>query len=108
MSGPSSRSTTFDLPAAARSCSRSSEPAPGMSRSMMNLRNATVTSLGCVLPQSCGGQLAKLRLEGVEIDRLGEELGRTEVIGTAPPLVVAIGGHHHHLQVREALLDLSQ
>jgi hypothetical protein len=38
--GPRSRNTPFDLAAAPWSCSRSRLPAPGMSRSMMNLRRA--------------------------------------------------------------------
>src|SRR4051812_33858979 len=42
MSGPSCRSTSFDLPAAWRNCSRSNVPTFGMSRSIMNLRNAIV------------------------------------------------------------------
>src|SRR3954454_10738886 len=45
MSGPRSRSTPFDLAAAPRSCSRSRLPAPGMSRSMMNLRRAIISSM---------------------------------------------------------------
>jgi hypothetical protein len=36
------------------------------------------------------GQIAKLGLQEIEIDRLGDELGRTILAGQAPPLIVAI------------------
>src|ERR1700730_9659333 len=44
MSGPSWCSTSFDLAAAPRSCSRSKVPTLGMSLSMTNLRSAMATS----------------------------------------------------------------
>src|SRR5712692_8684383 len=44
MSGPSWCSTSFDLAAAPRSCSRSKVPTLGMSLSMTNLRSAIATS----------------------------------------------------------------
>ena len=55
-----------------------------------------------------GWQLAQLRFERIEIDRLGEEIGGAQFIGAAAPLVVAIGGDHHDREIREALLDLAQ
>src|SRR5512142_3053138 len=57
MSGPNSRSTLFDWAAAPRSCSRSKVPTAGISRSMMNLRNA-IMSLQC-LPARSNGSLHK-------------------------------------------------
>src|ERR1700738_1170132 len=44
MSGPSWCSTSFDLAAAPRSCSRSKVPTLGISLSMTNLRSAMATS----------------------------------------------------------------
>ena len=39
-------------------------------------------------------------LQQIEIDRLGDELGGAEFAGPAPALVVAIGRHHDHRQIR--------
>src|SRR6266576_2769507 len=50
-------------------------------------------------------QLAQLRLQTIEIDRLGYELESTEFVRPAAPVVVAISCHHHYRQVRETLLD---
>src|SRR6185437_6721430 len=47
------------------------------------------------------GQPGELRLQMIEIDR-------AEFVGTAAPLVVAIGRDHHHRQLRPALLHLPQ
>jgi hypothetical protein len=44
----------------------------------------------------------------IEIDRLGEELGCTKIVGTSSSLVIAIGGDHHHRQIGEVLFDLAQ
>src|SRR6185312_1286836 len=54
------------------------------------------------------GQPGELRLQMIEIDRLGDELDGAEFVGTAAPLVVAIGRDHHHRQLRPALLHLPQ
>src|SRR6266446_6825332 len=53
-------------------------------------------------------QLAQLLLEQIEIDRLADEPRSAKFAGASPPLVVAIGGHHHDLEIREPLLDLAQ
>ncbi len=50
-------------------------------------------------------QLTELRLECIEVDRLSEELGSAKLTCPASALVVAIGGHHHHRDVGEALFD---
>ena len=51
------------------------------------------------------GELPQLFHEMVEVDRLGDELGRAEGLRPAPvPFVVAIGGHHHHRQIGKRCL----
>src|SRR5215212_9247502 len=56
----------------------------------------------------CVGQSQQLRLQQLEIDRLGEELDSAVLLGETPSLVVAISGYHHHRQVGPALLDLAK
>src|SRR5580704_1148991 len=53
-------------------------------------------------------QLVELLLEQIEIDRLADELRSAKFVGASPPLVVAIGGHHHDREAREPLFDLAQ
>jgi hypothetical protein len=53
-------------------------------------------------------QLVALLLEQIEIDRLADELRSAKFVGASPPLVVAIGGHHHDREAREPLFDLAQ
>src|SRR5271166_281529 len=53
-------------------------------------------------------QLAQPGLQQIEIDRLGDKLGSAELAGPAPPLVVAIGGHHDDRQVGVQSLDLAK
>jgi len=60
------------------------------------------------LSVGCCGKLAQLLLQPIEIHRLGEELGGTKFGRLAPSLIVALGGHHHHRELGEALLDLGQ
>src|SRR5438045_8030506 len=57
MSGPKSRNTPFDFAAAPRNCSRSKLPTAGISRSMMNLRNAMPRLLSNALG---AGEFARL------------------------------------------------
>jgi hypothetical protein len=54
------------------------------------------------------GQRPQLRLQLVEVDRLGDELRRAVFGGAAAALVVTVGGHHHHRQARPAPFDLLQ
>src|SRR6516165_12531025 len=63
MSGPSWRRTSFDFAAAPRSCSRSNVPTLGISRSMMNLRNAIALLLfwGMCCPRKGSLSLAEIR-----------------------------------------------
>jgi len=49
-------------------------------------------SLGRCLSIRGGWQLAQLRFERVEIDGLRDEFCSAELIGAAPPLVVAMTG----------------
>ena len=51
---------------------------------------------------------AELLFQVIEVDRLGEELEGSEVPGAPAAFVVAIGGHHHDRQLREALFDLTE
>jgi hypothetical protein len=50
----------------------------------------------------------ELLLEGIEVYRLGKELGGAELARAPAPLVVAIGRHHDHRVFRPSLLDLAQ
>ena len=54
------------------------------------------------------GQTAKLSLQEIEIDRLGDELGGAILASQPPPLIVAIGGHHQYGQIGPPRLDLAQ
>ena len=54
------------------------------------------------------GQTAKLSLQEIEIDRLGDELGGAILAGQPPPLIVAIGGHHQYGQIGPPRFDLAQ
>ena len=47
-------------------------------------------------------------LQELEIDRLADELGCTVRGCPLAPLVIAIGGDHHHRQLGPPLLDLAQ
>ena len=58
------------------------------------------STVACNSPQA--------NLQEIEIDRLGDEFSRAAFGGAATPLVVAIGGQHHHRQFRPPLLDLPQ
>ena len=51
-------------------------------------------------------ELLELALEGVEVDRLGDEVGGSVFAGFPPPLVVTIGRNHDHRQFGMAPLDL--
>src|SRR6516165_176127 len=75
MSGPSCCNTPFDFAAAALSWSRSNVPTLGMSRSMINLRNAILLSLHSVdLPLRCTESIKP----AADHDRFGALLGLAE------------------------------
>jgi hypothetical protein len=52
--------------------------------------------------------LPQLRLQDVEIDLLGNEFGGALFARTPAPLVVALGGHYHDLQISPPPLDFAQ
>src|ERR1051325_9556525 len=55
-----------------------------------------------------GGQLAQLAFKKIKIDRRGDELGGAILAHALPPLLVAIGGDHHHRDVGAQPLDFAQ
>ena len=54
------------------------------------------------------GSPPQLRLQVVEIDRLGDEIESAQFRGMASSLFVTIGGHHQDGQIRATLLDLAE
>jgi hypothetical protein len=51
-------------------------------------------------------QVVQLSLQVTEVDGLGEELKGSKFPRSASTLVIAIGGHHDHGQIRPPLFDL--
>jgi hypothetical protein len=51
--------------------------------------------------------LLKSHPKQVKVDRFGKKLGGTQLRGATAALVVAIGGYHHHRQLRLAPFDLA-
>src|SRR5437588_1373621 len=99
MSGPSWRNTPFDFAAAPRNCSRSKLPTAGMSRSMMNLRNA-ITALPLFttgsreFARSERGAKAQVLTAGAAADHAPENpITRTSHGQRPPPLSTAAPRH---------------
>ena len=44
----------------------------------------------------------------VKIDRLGDELSRSMLGGTAATLIISIRSYHHHRQIGATLLDFRE